>query len=91
MIIDSIDSLHLNQHSYLQLMNEVEVIKIKALNKLKKEDENVKKFIESKLYLVLKSNLIKTSNKYNYYLNTVENYEDVILEEVFNILMKEGK
>lgn len=91
MIIDSIDSLHLNQHSYLQLMNEVEVIKIKALNKLKKEDENVKKFIESKLYLVLKSNLIKTSNKYNYYLNTVENYEDVILEEVFDILMKEGK
>ncbi len=91
MIIDSIDSLHLNQHSYLQLMNEVEVIKIKALNKLKKEDENVKKFIESKLYLVLKSNLIKTSNKYNYYLSTVENYEDVILEEVFDILMKEGK
>ena len=91
MIIDSIDSLHLNQHSYLQLMNEVEVIKIKALNKLKKEDENVKKFRESKLYLVLKSNLIKTSNKYNYYLSTVENYEDVILEEVFDILMKEGK
>ena len=91
MIIDSIDSLHLNQHSYLQLMNEIEVIKIKALNKLKKEDENVKKFIESKLYLVLKSNLIKTSNKYNYYLSTVENYEDVILEEVFDILMKEGK
>ena len=91
MIIDSIDSLHLNQHSYLQLMNEIEVIKIKALNKLKKEDENVKKFRESKLYLVLKSNLIKTSNKYNYYLSTVENYEDVILEEVFDILMKEGK
>ena len=91
MIVDSIDSLHLNQHSYLQLMNEVEVIKIKALNKLKKEDENVKKFIESKLYLVLKSNLIKTPNKYNYYLSTVENYEDVILEEVFDILMKEGK
>lgn len=90
MIIDSIDSLHLNQHSYLQLMNEIEVIKIKALNKLKKEDENVKKFIESKLYLVLKSNLIKTSNKYNYYLSTIENYEDVILEEVFDILMKEG-
>lgn len=91
MIVDSIDSLHLNQHSYLQLMNEVEVIKIKALNKLKKEDENVKKFIESKLYLVLKSNLIKTPNKYNYYLSTIENYEDVILEEVFDILMKEGK
>lgn len=91
MIIDSIDSLHLNQHSYLQLMNEVEVIKIKALNKLKREDENVKKFIESKLYLVLKSNVIKTSNKYNYYLSTVEDYKDVILEEVFDILMKEGK
>jgi len=91
MIIDSIDSLHLNQHSYLQLMNEIEVIKIKALNKLKKEDENVKKFIESKLYLVLKSNLIKTSNKYSYYLDTIDNYEDVILEEVFDILMKEGK
>ena len=91
MIIDSVDSLHLNQHSYLQLINEIEVIKIKALNKLKKEDENVKKFIESKLYLVLKSNLIKTSNKYSYYLDTIDNYEDVILEEVFDILMKEGK
>ena len=38
-----------------------------------------------------KSNVIKTSNKYNYYLSTVEDYKDVILEEVFDILMKEGK
>ena len=54
MIIDSIDNLTLNQYSYLDLLNELEVCKTKALIKLKKEDENVKNFIESKLYLVLK-------------------------------------
>lgn len=59
MIIDSIDKLTLNQHSYLDLINELEVAKTKALYKLKKEDNAVKKFVESKLYLVLKSNLIK--------------------------------
>ena len=40
---------------------------IKKKEQLKKEDENVKNFIESKLYLVLKSNLIKTNNN-NYYI-----------------------
>ena len=40
MIIDSIDNLTLNQYSYLDLLNELEVCKTKALIKLKKEDEN---------------------------------------------------
>ena len=91
MIIDSIDNLTLNQYSYLDLLNELEVCKTKALIKLKKEDENVKNFIESKLYLVLKSNLIKTNNKYDYYLKSVEDYTKVINKEVFDILMKEGR
>ena len=90
MIIDSIDNLTLNQYSYLDLLNELEVCKTKALIKLKKEDENIKNFIESKLYLVLKSNLIKTNNKYDYYLKSVEDYTKVINKEVFDILMKEG-
>ena len=90
MIIDSIDNLTLNQYSYLDLLNELEVCKTKALIKIKKEDENVKNFIESKLYLVLKSNLIKTNNKYDYYLKSVEDYTKVINKEVFDILMKEG-
>lgn len=90
MIIDSIDNLTLNQYSYLDLLNELEVCKTKALIKLKKEDENVKNFIESKLYLVLKSNLIKTNNKYDYYLKSVEDYTKLINKEVFDILMKEG-
>ena len=37
MIIDSIDNLTLNQYSYLDLLNELEVCKTKALIKLKKE------------------------------------------------------
>jgi hypothetical protein len=90
MIIDSIDNLTLNQYSYLDLLNELEVCKTKALIKLKKEDENVKNFIESKLYLLLKSNLIKTNNKYDYYLKSVEDYTKLINKEVFDILMKEG-
>lgn len=90
MIIDSIDNLTLNQYSYLDLLNELEVCKTKALIKLKKEDENVKNFIESKLYLVLKSNLIKTNNKYDYYLKSVEDHTKLINKEVFDILMKEG-
>ena len=90
MIIDSIDNLTLNQYSYLDLLNELEVCKTKSIIKLKKEDENVKNFIESKLYLVLKSNLIKTNNKYDYYLKSVEDYTKVINKEVFDILMKEG-
>ena len=90
MIIDSIDNLTLNQYSYLDLLNELEVCKTKALIKLKKEDENVKNFIESKLYLVLKSNLIKTNNKYDYYLKSVEDYTKVINKEEVDILMKEG-
>ena len=67
MIIDSIDKLTLNQHEYLKLLNELEVSKTKALIKLKKEDKAVKEFVESKLYMVLKSNIIKTNNKYEYY------------------------
>ena len=90
MIIDSIDNLTLKQYSYLNLLNKLEVCKTKSLIKLKKEDENVKNFIESKLYLVLKSNLIKTNNKYDYYLKSVEDYTKLINKEVFDILMKEG-
>ena len=90
MIIDSINNLTLNQYSYLDLLNELEVCKTKALIKLKKEDENVKNFIESKLYLVLKSNLIQTDDKYEIYLKTVTDYKKVIMKEVFDILMKEG-
>lgn len=90
MILDSMDSIKLNQHSYLELINELEVAKQKALIKLKNEDENVKTFIESKLYLLLKSNLIETKNKYEYYLKSVDDYTKVITKEVFDILMKEG-
>ena len=90
MILDSMDSIKLNQHSYLELINELEVAKQKALIKLKNEDENVKTFIESKLYLLLKSNLIETKNKYEYYLKSVYDYTKVITKEVFDILMKEG-
>lgn len=90
MILDSMDSIKLNQHSYLELINELEVAKRKALIKLKNEDENVKTFIESKLYLLLKSNLIETKNKYEYYLKSVDDYTKVITKEVFDILMKEG-
>ena len=90
MILDSMDNITLNQKSYLDLINELEVAKQKALLKLKKEDKNVKKFIESKLYLLLKSNLIKTDNKYDLYLKSVNNYKNVIMKEVFDILMKEG-
>ena len=90
MILDSMDSITLNQHSYLELINELEVAKQKALIKLKNEDENVKNFIESKFYLLLKSNIIETKNKYEYYLKSVDDYTKVITKEVFDILMKEG-
>ena len=90
MILDSMDNITLNQHSYLELINELEVAKKKALIKLKNEDENVKAFIESKLYLLLKSNLIETKNKYEYYLKSVDDYTKVVTKEVFDILMKEG-
>ena len=90
MILDSMDNITLNQKTYLDLINELEVAKQKALLKLKKEDESVKKFVESKLYILLKSNLIKTDDKYEIYLKTVTNYKKVIMKEVFDILMKEG-
>ena len=90
MILDSMDNITLNQYSYLELINELEVAKQKALIKLKNEDENVKNFIESKFYLLLKSNLIETKNKYEYYLKSVDDYTKVITKEVFDILMKEG-
>ena len=90
MILDSMDNITLNQYSYLDLINELEVAKQKALIKLKKEDNNVKTFIESKLYLLLKSNIINTKNKYEYYLKTVDDYTKSINKEVFDILMKEG-
>lgn len=90
MIIDSIDNITLNQKTYLDLINELDIAKQKALLKLKKEDANVKKFVESKLYLLLKSNLIKTDDKYEMYLKSVTNYKKVIMKEVFDILMKEG-
>jgi len=90
MIIDSIDNITLNQKTYLDLINELDIAKQKALLKLKKEDTNVKKFVESKLYLLLKSNLIKTDDKYEIYLKSVTNYKKVIMKEVFDILMKEG-
>ena len=72
------------------MINELEVAKQKALLKLKKEDESVKKFVESKLYILLKSNLIQTDEKYEIYLKTVTDYKKVIMKEVFDILMKEG-
>ena len=78
MILDSMDSITLNQHSYLDLINELEVAKQKALIKLKNEDKNVKAFIESKLYLLLKSNLIENKNKYEYYLKSVDDYKHII-------------
>lgn len=91
MILDSIDKMKLNQISYIELMKELEVAKTKALFKLKKEDASVKKFIESKLYFVLKSNIIPNKDKYNYYLKSFEgDYKDVITQEIFWILMKEG-
>ena len=90
MILDSMDNLTLNQKTYLDLINELEVAKQKALLKLKKEDESVKKFVESKLYILLKSNLIQTDDKYEIYLKTVTDYKKVIMKEVFDILMKEG-
>ena len=90
MILDSMDNITLNQKTYLDLINELEVAKQKALLKLKKEDDSVKKFVESKLYILLKSNLIKTDDKYEIYLKTVTNYKKVIMKEVFDILMKEG-
>lgn len=90
MILDSMNNITLNQKTYLDLINELEVAKQKALLKLKKEDESVKKFVESKLYILLKSNLIQTDDKYEIYLKTVTNYKKVIMKEVFDILMKEG-
>ena len=90
MILDSMDNITLNQKTYLDLINELEVAKQKALLKLKKEDESVKKFVESKLYILLKSNLIKTDDKYEIYLKTVTDYKKVIMKEVFDILMKEN-
>ena len=41
--------------------------------------------------MVLKSNIIKTNNKYEYYLKSVTDYNNCILKEVFDILMKEGQ
>lgn len=90
MILDSMDNITLNQKTYLDLINELEVAKQKALLKLKKEDESVKKFVESKLYILLKSNLIQADDKYEIYLKTVIDYKKVIMKEVFDILMKEG-
>ena len=90
MILDSMDNITLNQHSYLELIKELEVAKQKALIKLKNEDKNVKSFIESKLYLLLKSNIIDDKNKYDYYLKAVNDYTKIITKEVFDILMKEG-
>ena len=87
MIIDSINNIKLNQYTYTQLLTEIEALKLKALYK---EDPNVKRFIESKLYLLLKSNVIKVNNKYEYYLKCVDNYNECITKEVFEILMKEG-
>ena len=90
MILDSMDNITLNQKTYLDLINELDIAKQKALLKLKKEDESVKKFVESKLYILLKSNLIQADDKYEIYLKTVTNYKKVIMKEVFDILMKEG-
>lgn len=90
MILDSMNNLKLNQKKYLDLLNELEVAKHKALLKLKKEDSTIKKFVESKLYVLLKSNLIPSDQKYEVYLKSVTNYKKVIMKEVFDILMKEG-
>lgn len=91
MILDSIDKITLNQNSYIELIQELDVAKTKALMKLKKEDASVKKFIESKLYIVLKSSIISNKDKYEYYLKSFEgDYKDVITKEIFWILMKEG-
>ena len=90
MILDSMDNITLNQKTYLDLINELEVAKQKALLKLKKEDESVKKFVESKLYVLLKSNLVQADDKYEIYLKNVTDYKKVIMKEIFDILMKEG-
>lgn len=89
-LLDFIDTITVNQLTYSQYINELEVAKKKLLIKLKKEDDNVKKFVESKLYLILKSNFVKGSNKYEYYLKSVDDYKNVITKEIFDILMKEG-
>ena len=88
MIIDSINDITLTQQSYLQLTNEIEALKVKALNKLKKEDKNVKAFVESKLYIILKSNIVPKKDKYEIYLKSLNSYKDCIVEEVFNILLE---
>lgn len=91
MILDSIDKLKLNQLSYLDLINELELAKQKALIKLKKEDKNVKAFVESNLYMILKSNIMSDKNKYELYLKSIDDYNKVVIKEVFDILIKEGK
>lgn len=90
-LIDSIKDIKINQFDFINLMKETELLKIQLLHKLKTEDENVKKFVESKLYFVLKSNVINKKDKYNYYLKAFEgDYSLAITPEVFKILMEEG-
>lgn len=91
MILDSIDDITINQFNFLELMTESDLVKRKLINKLKKEDKCVRKFIESKLYYVLRSNVVKTKDKYSYYLKAFDGeYNELITEEVFKILMEEG-